>query len=390
MLRLDNLGDLVMLSPALRALRSALPGAEVTLMASPTGARVVPLLPWIDRVLVEQVLWQALGPPGPPDPGREQALVGRIADGLFDVALVFTSFSQSPLPASYATYLAGVPVRVGQSKEFGGGVLSHELASPPDECHQVDRNLALLDAIGVPVAARHLELVVPDHVGEAADALLRGTGVGPGEPFVALAPGASAPARRYDPGRFGVVARALVDELDLPVVVVGSPGDEPLAGKVLAASGLAASGGGGGVVSSLCGRTSVPELAAVIARASLVVTNDSGCMHLADAFARPVVVTFAGTDLEAQWAPRCSPSRLLRRPTWCAPCHEIKCPYAQECLDLDPVAVVAAAVELLATPPESSASEGPSETRASAIQVNGRSSRRPPRTHPARRGSTSR
>ncbi len=344
-LRLDNLGDLVMLSPALRALRAALPDAEVTLMASPTGARVVPLLPWVDRVMDEVVVWQALGACGPPDPGREQALVGRIADGRFDMALIFTSFSQSPLPAGYACLLAGVAVRVGQSKEFGGGVLSHELASPPDECHQVDRNLALLEAIGVPVAARHLELVVPGDVRAGADRLLAAVGLAPGEPFVALAPGASAPARRYDPRRFAAVARALVDDVGLPVVVVGSPGDQALAAEVIAASG-----GSDGAVSSLCGQTSVPELAAVVARARLVVSNDSGCMHLADAFARPVVVTFAGTDLESQWGPSASPSRLLRRPTWCAPCYEIECPYARECLDIDPAEVLAAAATLLEMP----------------------------------------
>ena len=349
-LRLDNLGDLVMLSPALRALRSALPGAEVTLMASPTGARVAPLLPWVDQVMEEVVVWQALGRPGPPDPAREQALVGRIAEARFDVAFIFTSFSQSPLPAGYACLLAGVPVRVGQSKEFGGAVLSPELPSPPDECHQVDRNLALVEAIGVPVAARNLELVVPGDVREGADRLLAAVGLARGEPFVALAPGASAPARRYHPGHFGAVARALVDDVGLPVVVVGSPGDIPLAAEVVAAGGAGGGAEADSGITSLCGRTSVPELAAVVARASLVVTNDSGCMHLADAFARPVVVTFAGTDLESQWAPRTSPSLLLRRRTWCAPCYEIECPYARECLDIDPAEVVAAGLDLLKAP----------------------------------------
>ena len=82
------------------------------------------------------------------------------------------------------------------------------------------------------------------------------------------------------------------------------------------------------------GKTSVPELAAVLRRASLLVGNHSGPMHLADAFGRPMVIFFSGTDLESQWRPRASRAVLLRRPTPCSPCRRFECPYHMECLDI--------------------------------------------------------
>ncbi len=332
--RLDNVGDVVMLGPALRALRAAWPRTHLTLCASPAGATVAPLLPWVDEVHQERVVWQDAGGRMPLDPEREQALVGRWRDGGYDAALIFTSWSQSPWPAAYAAYLAGIPVRVGESKEFGGSLLTHVAPSLPDRAHQVDRNLHLLDVLGIEPAGRHLELAVPLAAEAQAGALLAGAG----RPLVVAAPGASCPARRYALDRFRSVVETLVSE-GVAVAVVGAAGEAEMLRAIRSVPGAI----------DLVGRTSLPVLAAVVAAADVVVANDSGPMHLADAFARPQVVLYSGTELESQWQPRRSPHRLLRVPTPCSPCHAITCPFAMECLDIGPGEVVAAALELLAT-----------------------------------------
>ena len=340
--RPDNVGDIVMLGPALRALRRAAPGSRLTLLASPAGAQVAPLLPWVDDVLVERVVWQDASGRLPLDPARELALVARLAERRFDAALIFTSFSQSPWPPAYLCYLAGIPVRFGQAKDFGGSLLTHVVAAAPDAAHQVDRNLHLLEGVGLPTAGRHLELDVPPDAEARAEELLGEVGVGPGQAFVALAPGASCAARRWFPERFAVVAARLAGEQGLPVVVLASAREADVVAPILAA------GAGRGVV-SLVGRTSVPELAAVIGRATLVLANDSGPMHLADALGRPMVVLYSGTELESQWQPRGAPTTLLRRPTPCSPCYRFDCPYELACLDFSPDEVVEHAVSLLAT-----------------------------------------
>ena len=347
--RLDNVGDLVMLGPALRALRENLPSARVTLMAAGAGPRVAPLLPWVDAVVVERVVWQDASAQLPLDPGRELALVQRIADGRFDAALIFTSFSQSPWPPAYACYLAGVPLRAGQAADFGGSLLTHVVPALEREAHQVDRNLHLLQGLGFAVGDRHLELEVPVEADGAAVGLLERLGLGPGEPFVALAAGASCAARRYPPERSAGVAAGLADA-GLPVVVLGGDREVDLLRPIL-------DDNRGRRVRSLVGQTDVPELAAVLARAAVVVTNDSGPMHLADAFGRPQVVLFSGTDLESQWRPRRSPTRLLRRPTPCSPCYRFDCPFDLACLDIPPEEVVENVLDLLA---DQGVSGGPS------------------------------
>src|SRR5437868_7439811 len=139
--RLDNIGDIVMLGPALRAVKETSPQAKLTLLASPAGTTAVPLLPWIDDVITWRVVWQDVGGRIPFDPPRERGLIEMLAERQFDAALIFTSFSQTPHVAGYVCYLAGIPLRAGEAKEFGGSTLTTELHSAPDELHQVERNL---------------------------------------------------------------------------------------------------------------------------------------------------------------------------------------------------------------------------------------------------------
>ncbi|HEX6304168.1 MAG TPA: glycosyltransferase family 9 protein [Anaerolineales bacterium] len=342
--RLDNIGDIVMLSPALRSLRNYLPESEITMLASPAGSQVAPLLPWVNDVIVWKAIWQEISANPTLNPERERSLVERLEAHDFEAVIIFTSFSQSPYPPAYACYLAGIPIRLGHSKEFGGGLLSHCPEPLPDAAHQVDRNLALLGEAGIPVGSADLELNIPPEFREKASQILETVGLGPDAPFVLLAPGASCSARRYDPGRFASVVRILATQTDLPQVIVGSPTEAGLLEPLTALAHQC----GLGQVKSVVGLTSVPELAALIKRASLVIANNSASLHIADAFGRPMVILYSGTELESQWRPRHAPARLLRRYTPCSPCYAFECPYAMQCLDIPPEEVASTALELLA------------------------------------------
>jgi hypothetical protein len=95
----------------------------------------------------------------PIDPGREFERIEMLRAHQFDASIIFTSFSQSPYPPAYACYLAGIPVRIGQSKEFGGSVLSHWKRAVPDAVWSV-----CWEETGLPIDGRNLELHVPDEI----------------------------------------------------------------------------------------------------------------------------------------------------------------------------------------------------------------------------------
>ncbi len=180
--RLDNIGDVVLLSPAIRALAQAVPEAEITLLASRAGAQVARLLPWVHDVIVQRPVWQDVQGAIPLDPEREIAFAWSLRERSYDAAFVFTSFNQSADVPGYVTYLAGIPVRVGYAAQFSGGVFSLPVAPPPLETHQAERDLALLAAADIVPEDRSLELRVPAADEAAAAALLTTSCVSLGAP----------------------------------------------------------------------------------------------------------------------------------------------------------------------------------------------------------------
>ncbi|MHB1567190.1 MAG: glycosyltransferase family 9 protein [Acidiferrobacter sp.] len=331
-----NIGDVIRVGPALRSLRRAFPQATITLMVSLAGATVAAQLPGVDEVFVHRAGWQDGHATIAWDPVHGQALIAAIRDRGFDSAWFFTGPAQTSYGGALMAYLAGIPVRVGPSPAPGGGLLTHRLPPPPMGVPQVERNLHLLKAVGVAVGSAHLELAVPPAADARVVALLRDRGI-PSR-FVVLAPGATYGARRYALPRYAVVAAAL-RRRGYAVVVVGGRGDIPCGDALVAAAPGS---------HSLCGHTELAELTALMRRATLLITNDSGLVPIGDAMNCPMVVLQAGTEPRGPETPRAAPVRWLQQPTACAPCYQCQCPYGQECLDIPPAEVAARALELIA------------------------------------------
>ena len=335
--RLDNIGDVLMLGPAIRAVKETSPHAKLTLLASPAGATAVPLLPWIDDVLVWRPIWQDVGGRMAFDPARERELITLLAERHFDTALIFTSFSQTPHTPGYVCYLAGIPLRAGESNEFGGSTLSTQLQGAPTEMHQVERNLRLVEQLSFVARDRSLKISISDAARIKIPALLRNVGVELEKPYIVLHPGASAKARRYPADRFGKVADQLTQR-GWQVLVTGVEREAAILSEVQRHAHQA---------HMLVEKTTLVEYAALVERAALVICNDTLPMHLADAVRTPEVVLFSGTDYEQQWRPRSTQAMLLRRATPCHPCYLFECPIGLPCLDIAPEEVVVEAERLL-------------------------------------------
>ena len=244
-----------------------------------------------------------------------------------------------PHPAGFLCSLAGIPLRLGESKEISGYALTNEVSAASDDIHQVDRNLRLIESVGFEVNDRSLTIQIPDVAQRSALDRLNQFGLAATDSFLLLNPWTSCQSRNYASDRFAIAARQLAEITGWKVVVTGVKKDRSHSSELLEILGEWAI--------DLIGATSLSELAALIAKARLMLSNNTSTMHIADATRTPSVILFAGTELESQWRSRNCPLILLRQPTACSPCYAFTCPYDLECLDISPDRVVAAGLELL-------------------------------------------
>jgi len=337
--RLDSLGDVILTTPAIHAIKESQPAARITLLASPVGAQAGRLNPDLDDVIVYDSpmsdAWLQL----PQAPEREFRLVERLRQAEFDGAIIFTSYHQSPLPAAMLCYLAGIPLRLGATDDGAGSLLTTRHHWPPGLYHEVERALNLVGAVGYRTRDAELVLRVPTAVRRVVHRRLNAAGVDPERLLVVVHPGCSMPARTYEWQRFAAVADLLIEQMGAQVVLTGATDEVPLVERIRSRMAHPAL--------SWAGQSSVGELAALIEMADLVVTNNTGPAHIAAAVKTPLVDLFAWTNPPEQWRPWRVPQRLLNRPVPCRLCYQRICPYDQSCLDVSPAQVVEAASSLL-------------------------------------------
>jgi lipopolysaccharide heptosyltransferase II len=315
-IRLDNLGDVLMTTPALRALRTANPGRRLTLLASEAGAQAAPFVPDIDEVIRYDAPW--VKNTAPPDPAHDCRMRDMLAESRFDAAVIFSAYSQNPLPAALLCYLAGIPRRLAHCRENPYGLLtdwSPETEPHHGTRHEVERQLALVTRVGARTIDMRMRFEVP-----AADAAsladkLAARGIVADAPFIVIHPGASAASRRYPVERFAWVAERLADELQCRVLVTGSRSEWALTAQVACAHPAAY---------DLAGALTLGELGALIARASVLVSNNSGPVHIASALGTPVVDLYALTN--PQHMPWLTPHRVLFHDVECRWCYRSVCP----------------------------------------------------------------
>lgn len=337
--RLDNLGDVLVTSPALRAIKESLPHAELTLLASPGGAQLGRLNPFVDRVMSYEAPWMDPWQRLPQDPARERRAIAAVRARRFDAAVIFTSFRQSPLPAAYLCYLAGIPLRLGATFDGAGSLLTTRHRHVERLAHEVERGLELVGAVGLAASADDLVLRVPPAALARVRARLRAAPPRRG-PLVMLHPGCSMPARTYPWEQFADAADLLVEALGATVVLTGSPDEAPLVEQIRGRMRRPAL--------SLAGALRLPELCALAALADLVVTNNTGPMHIAAALKTPVVALFALTNPPEQWGPWRAPHRRLSHEVPCRICYSRVCPTDHACLrEVSPAMVLEAARSLL-------------------------------------------
>jgi heptosyltransferase-2 len=328
--RLPNwLGDGLMSRPALHALRER--SAEVTAVGP--GALLGLLA--AERTFARHEIWPQ------DDPGRAR-LLGRVRAWRPETVLV--------LPPSFSSALwawrTGAPVRAGYRHDARGLLLTAALRRPArGERHLADEYLALVEAAMGPAAAaarahRLPPLAVPEEGHAAAGRRLEAAGLARARVAI-LGPGAVyGPAKRWPPERFAEVGRWLAGQ-GLAVLVCGAAAE--------AATCAAVAAGAGPGARSLVGETGLAEMAALCARADVVVCNDSGLAHLAAAVGAPTVVIFGSTS-SAWTAPLGPRVRVVQDAPVCSPCFRRTCRIGTPCLTAVDVERVQRACDALGAP----------------------------------------
>jgi len=319
------LGDAVMALPALADLRRAHPEAHLTVAGRGSVASLFAMVPGVDAVLTL------------PGRGGIAALrtwrddAATLAGGRFDRAVLFPNSFASAWIASRAA----IPERWGLATDLRARLLTRAAPKPRGAGHQAAYYQALVAAFGVANGPAYARVTPPD----ARPSLV------PSGRYVICAPGAAyGTAKQWPPQRFAELAR-LVAAGGQHVVLVGSSGDHATCATIAAA----AMRGGGGAVVDLCGRTTLAELAALMAGAAAVVSNDSGAMHLAGAVGAPVVAVFGATNerrtspLTA--GPEATPPAVVATSVWCRPCMLRTCPIDHRCMTSVPASRVFEAVK---------------------------------------------
>jgi len=314
--RLDNVGDVLLTGPAVRAVAHQ---ADVVYLTSPQGRAAAELLPGVQRIVEHHSEWIDAHPP----PAHAPSLMGLVRElrrlSLTE-ACIFTSSHQSALPLALLLRLAAVERITAVSHDYAGSLLDHRIPGDPD-VHEVERNLHV-------VAAAGYEL--PD--GDAGQLQVHHRRPpSPGD-YVVVHPGASVPARTLAPTRWQEVVERIATS-GRPVIVTGSGRERELAAAVAGAHAEVRTG------------LSLGDLAGLLAGADGVVVGNTGPAHLAAAVGTPVVEVFAPTVPAARWRPWGVPSVLLGHQSIdCAGCRSRSCPLPdQPCLaDVGPGDVLAA------------------------------------------------
>jgi ADP-heptose:LPS heptosyltransferase len=286
--RLDNMGDVLMSSPAISSVKETFK-CSLTLLTSSMGGSVAAYIPAIDDVMVWDAPW--VKGTGNTTPSEFSKMVDSIREKDFDGAIIFTVYSQNPLPTALMLTLAGIPNRLAYCRENPYGLLTQWL--PEEEPytfirHQVRRDLELVKSIGAITRDETIRIRLPESQEKAVKEKLSHAGVDVREPWLILHPGVSEKKRQYPTDLWIQAGTQIARQMNCHLVITGAKAEKGLADDVC--------GGIGPMAHSVAGMLSLEEFISLIEIAPLLISVNTGSVHLAAAVQTKVIVLYALTN----------------------------------------------------------------------------------------------
>jgi ADP-heptose:LPS heptosyltransferase len=286
-IRADNMGDLIMTTPALKALKETFL-CHITVLTSTMAQSIVGYIPVIDEVIIRDLPW--IRSNTSTDGGNLLELAALLRSCQFDAAIIFTVYSQSALPAALLAMMAGIPLRLAYSRENPYDLLTHWL---PDKepysfvQHQVKRDLALVAVTGAVTLDDRLVLAVNAEDKLNVQAKLQHASIDPSAGYLVFHPGVSEEKRKYPLPQW-IALGQLVSKTGLPILLTGTAKEKELTSAIAA--------GIGDNATDVAGEYTTGEFIALTAGAACVVSVNTATIHIAAACETPVVVLYALTN----------------------------------------------------------------------------------------------
>jgi predicted lipopolysaccharide heptosyltransferase III len=327
LIKLRYIGDVLLATPTLRAIKAAWSDVRVTMMVNRGTEDVLSGNPDVDEILVL-------------DKGSLAAQGRLIADlrrRRFDTVIDFTDGDRS----AFLSWVSGAPVRIGFNDEhrWRGKWYTHVVQSVPGVRHRIDRDLEALKPISIQAGSKNPQLWLTSEEANSADQLLDQLGVQRSQSIVVLQPGARYWFKAWPPERFAELADRLISQHSCQVLIGGSHQDIEIGQQIrqMAKSSPII----------MAGRTTIKQFAAIVKKSALFVGSDSGAMHIASAVGTPVVALF-GPSSPAEWGPRGGATEVIYKGLDCRVCFHPTCQRGeQNCMKLIAVDEVEAASKRL-------------------------------------------
>jgi ADP-heptose:LPS heptosyltransferase len=314
LLRLDRIGDFVLGIPAYRALRQAYAKDRISVVVSSEVAVLAKACPYFDEVYIFDALWLKPGALAKPRWKSALKLIKFLRSLPIDLVIDFRY--QSRLDA-LVTGLSGAKRRVGFQLGWPSWFLTDRVPQPAPDTHQVDRNLLVLQNMGIPLQERRLEMWVDERDKKTAQDHLPSQELLPGIARIAIHLGAAMPSKRWPDESFSALIHELHFATQADILILGGEQDLPFAHEVV--DGLECP------VVNLVGKLDLKQMAALVQHCNVFVGCDSGATHVAAAMGIPVLCVFSAANESAVWRPWGTKVKVLTRHPDCSPCKAYEC-----------------------------------------------------------------
>ncbi len=304
------MGDVIFSAPVFKALKKAYPRAEIVSLAVPRVGDVLASIPHIDRV----ILYDEEGKDR--SPLAKGRLISQLKKEQFDIAfLLHRSFTRALLVT-----LAGIPQRVGYDEKNRGRFLTHKVKPLNGIVHRSDHYLQVIESYGIRVEDRRCELIFTEESQRYVDDLLRKEGVATEDFLAVVNPGGNWDLKRWPKEKFAELIDRLHKDCQAKVVVSGALNDLNLANEIARLTDRKP------IITA--GKSDLNQLLALMRRANVVISADSGPLHLAHGVGAKVIGVFGPTRPEVTGPRGSGKSLILQRDVGCnpEPCYHLQCP----------------------------------------------------------------